>query len=177
MTVIMLQARRHLDILSAAEMFKKKKKKKQCLSAFKVSFPGTQINLSWETIFSTCKSSCKPTWLCDSSALGRRKHPSISEHLAYLEVSPMPLNPHSLISLSNISMQLEANCFSWTPQQQTYGFSFLWCLWGIHGALCMAVIPAPVSSTFLLGPLFMELPDFFMGTHTSVLAAESHPEN
>lgn len=77
-----------------------------------------QINLSWETIFSTCKGSCKPTWRCDSSALGRRKNPSISEHLAYLEVSPVSLNPHSLISLSNISVQLEASCVSRPPRSK-----------------------------------------------------------
>lgn len=134
MTAKMLPVRRNLDFLSAAEMFKK-----QCLSALKVLFPRMQMNLSWGTVFSTCKGSCKPGQRCN--------HPSFSEHLAYLEVSPTPPNPHGLISLSNTSMQLEANGFSQLPQQQTYGFSYLQSLWGTPGALCMAVIPTPVLST------------------------------
>lgn len=120
--------------------------RKQCLSALKALFPRMQINLSWGTIFSTCKGSCKLTGLWQQCPGHRCKHPSFSEHLSHLEVSPMSSDPPSSISLSNTCMQLEANCFFWSPQQQPYGFGFLWSLWGIHGALYMAVILTPVLS-------------------------------
>lgn len=64
-----------------------------------------------------------------------------------LGISSTPPNPRSLICLSSTLIQLEASCFSQSSQQQTYGFSFLRSLWGIHGALCTAVIPTPVLST------------------------------
>lgn len=172
MTVKMLKVRRN-SFLSAAEMFKK-----QFLSVLEILFPRMQMNLSWGTVFSTCKDSCKPARLCDSRALG--KDASIlhfPENLAYLEVSPRSPNGHSLISLLNTSMQLEVNLFPVTSATMQFQFStkplgYPRCVLHVCHSNSFSV-----SSTFTLGVLFMELPEYFIGTHTSVLAAELHPEN
>lgn len=99
--------------------------KKQCLSVLEILFPRMQTNLSWGTVFSTCKGSCEPTGLCDSRALGGDANIlHFSEHFTSLEVSPRSPNGHSLISLLNTSMHLEVNLFFQSPQQQPYSFSF-----------------------------------------------------
>lgn len=138
----MLKIRRNSYFLSAAEMFKN-----QYPRVLEILFPSMQTNLSWGTVFSTCKDSCKPIGLCDSRALGRDASIlHFSEHLASLEVSPRSPDGHSLISLLNTSMQVEVNLFFQSPQQQPCSFSFLQSLWGIHSVLYMAVIPTPFLS-------------------------------
>lgn len=139
MTVKMLQVRRNLYFLSAVEMFKK-----QCLSVLEILFPRMQMNLSWGTVFSTCKDSCEPIGLCDSRALGGDASIlHFSEHLASLEVSPRSPDDYSLISFLSTSMQLEVNLFFWSPPQQPWSFSFPQSLWGIHSVLYMVVILTP----------------------------------
>lgn len=69
-------------------------------------------NLSWGTVFSTCKDSCKSIGLCDSRAPGwDASILHFPEHLPSLEFSPSPSNDHSLISLLNISMHLKSISF------------------------------------------------------------------
>lgn len=85
---------------------------------------------------------------CVTAESWAEKQPSFTARAFNLsEISSTPPNPCSLIGLSSTLIQLEASCFSQSSQQQTYGFSFLRSLWGIHGVLCTAVIPTPVLST------------------------------
>lgn len=75
-------------------------------------FPRMHTNLSWGTVFSTCKDSCKSIGLCDSRAPGwDASILHFPEHLP-LEFSPSSSNDHSLISLLNISMHLKSISFS-----------------------------------------------------------------
>lgn len=134
-------------------------------------FPRMHVNLSWRTVFSTCKDSCKSIGLCDSRALGRDASIlHFSENLASLEVSPKWSQFNQFIK--HIHAAWSQSLFPVTSAV-TMQFQFSTKPLGhprcaLHGCHSNSF---PVSSTFTLGVLFMELPEFFIGTHTSVLAA------